>query len=65
VSASTAAKDLRTIKGKEQVQALIKRVSEKLKEKGITTALFDRGAYRFHGIVRCIADTIREQGIRI
>ncbi len=65
VSASTAQADMRTAQGKEKIQAVIDRVALQLKEKGIISAIFDRGAYRFHGVVRSIADGLRSKGIRI
>lgn len=65
VSASTAQADMRTLQGKEKIQAIIDRVALELKEKGIASAIFDRGAYRFHGVVRGIADGLRSKGVRI
>ncbi|MBI2484875.1 50S ribosomal protein L18 [Candidatus Uhrbacteria bacterium] len=32
--------------------------------KGITTAVFDRGAYRYHGRVKALADAVRAGGIK-
>ncbi len=33
------------------------------KEKNITTVIFDRGGYRFHGAVKALADAAREGGL--
>ena len=65
VSASTAQADLRTVQGKERLQKLVQKVIQKMKEKEITNAIFDRGSYRFHGIVSYIAQELRAGGIRI
>ncbi|MEQ8822238.1 MAG: 50S ribosomal protein L18 [Sumerlaeia bacterium] len=40
-------------------------LAAKLKEKGIESAVFDRGGYRYHGIVQALADGIREGGVKI
>ncbi|MBI5154961.1 50S ribosomal protein L18 [Candidatus Poribacteria bacterium] len=34
-----------------------------LKERGITTVVFDRGGYRYHGCIKALADAVREVGI--
>lgn len=43
--------------------ALGKKVGEELKNRGITTIVFDRGGYRYHGCVKAIADAMREAGV--
>jgi len=35
------------------------------KTKHITTFVFDRGGYKYHGVVKMIAETVREGGITI
>ena len=35
----------------------------KCKEKGISKVVFDRGGFKFHGVVKVFADTVRENGI--
>lgn len=44
--------------------ALGKLIAEKARELGITTAVFDRGGYRYHGRVARIADGAREGGLQ-
>lgn len=39
-------------------------ISAKAKEAGISTCLFDRGAYRFHGRVKALADEARKGGLK-
>jgi large subunit ribosomal protein L18 len=43
--------------------AVGKALAEKAKEKGITTAAFDRGFYRFHGRVKALARAATEAGL--
>jgi len=40
-------------------------IATKLKEQKIETVVFDKGAYKFHGSVKAIADTLRENGIKV
>tara|TARA_B100000287_G_scaffold400532_2_gene419830 strand:+ start:585 stop:953 length:369 start_codon:yes stop_codon:yes gene_type:complete len=40
-------------------------MSKKLKSKKIDKIVFDRSGYRFHGRVKVIADTLKENGISI
>lgn len=39
-------------------------VAEKMKSKGISTILFDRGGYLYHGRVKALADGAREGGLQ-
>lgn len=39
--------------------------AERAKEKGITTLVFDRNGYVYHGRVKQIAESLRENGIQI
>lgn len=38
-------------------------IAERAKEKGITTVVFDRGGYIFHGRVQSLAEGAREGGL--
>ncbi len=40
-------------------------IAQKAAEKKITKAVFDRGGYRYHGIVRAIADGARKGGMEL
>ncbi len=40
-------------------------LSERAKEKGINTMVFDRNGYAYHGRVKRIAESLRENGIKI
>jgi large subunit ribosomal protein L18 len=38
-------------------------IAERLKEKGITRVVFDRGGFLYHGRVKAVADAAREAGL--
>jgi large subunit ribosomal protein L18 len=40
-------------------------MAAKLKEQKIETVVFDKGAYKFHGGVKAVADALRENGIKV
>ncbi len=42
-----------------------KLLASRLGEAGISTVVFDRGGYPFHGRVKALADAVREGGVRI
>jgi large subunit ribosomal protein L18 len=37
-----------------------KLIGERAKEKGITQVVFDKGGYKYHGVVKALADAARE-----
>jgi large subunit ribosomal protein L18 len=39
--------------------------ADKLKNAGIETVRFDRNGYKYHGVVKAFADTLRENGIKL
>ena len=41
-----------------------KALAEKAKAKGITSIVFDRGGYRYHGRVQAVAEGAREGGLQ-
>jgi len=41
-----------------------KKIAEMAKAKGITTVVFDRGGYIYHGRVKALADAAREAGLK-
>ena len=47
--------------GKELGTALV----QKSKEKKIASFVFDRGGYKYHGVVKAIAEALREGGITV
>ena len=48
---------------KAGAQALGKTIAERLKAKGITRVVFDRGGFLYHGRIRAVADAAREAGL--
>jgi large subunit ribosomal protein L18 len=64
-SASTTEKDLRGSTGGniESARRVGQAIAERLKEKGVTAVVFDRGGFRYHGRVKALADAAREAGI--
>ena len=44
--------------------AVGKLVAERAKAAGITTVVFDRGGYKYHGRVKALAEATREEGIK-
>lgn len=44
-------------------QVIGRLVAERLKEKGITRVVFDRGGFLYHGRVKAVADAAREAGL--
>ena len=47
----------------EQAQAVGKAIAEAAKAKDITTVVFDRSGYLYHGRVSALADAARENGL--
>jgi len=66
-SASTVEKDLRgSLKTGANVEAAAKigqLVAERAKKAGVTSVVFDRGGYIYHGRVKALADAAREAGL--
>ncbi len=51
--------------GNVKAAALIgKFIADKAREKNITRVAFDRGAYRYHGRVKALADAARAAGLK-
>ncbi len=56
-----------TLKGfKRNVEGAAKlgeEIGKRLKEKNVATVVFDRNGYKYHGIIKAIADGARKSGI--
>lgn len=39
--------------------------AKQMKDKKVDRAVFDRGGYRYHGVVKAFADGIREGGVNV
>ena len=42
-----------------------KTIAERAKEQGVETVVFDRGGFRYHGVIRAIAEGAREAGLKL
>ncbi|MCX8094009.1 MAG: 50S ribosomal protein L18 [Candidatus Goldbacteria bacterium] len=49
----------------EGAKILGKFIAEKCKEKGIKEVILDRGGYKYHGVIKSFADSVRENGVKI
>ena len=67
-SASSLEKDLRsslkTGADTEAARVIGKLVAERAQAKGVTSVVFDRGAYIYHGRVKALAEGAREGGLQ-
>ena len=65
-AASTVEKDLRDAGGtgnKAAATAVGKLVAERAKAAGVTSVVFDRGGFQYHGRVAAVAEAAREAGL--
>ncbi len=64
-SASTLDKDVRAKNGStaDAAAEVGKRVAEAAKKAGISSVVFDRGGFLFHGRVKALAEAAREGGL--
>ena len=66
-SAGTRDKDLRdgisAAGNKDAAQAIGKAIGEKAKALGISSVVFDRNGFRYHGRVKALADAARKAGL--
>src|SRR5690349_13839747 len=47
----------------DRARAVGRAIAERAKEKGVTTVVFDRGGYMYHGRIKALADAAREAGL--
>ena len=65
-AASNFEKDNKSIKSTvDNIGKLGEVIGERMQQKKIKTAVFDRNGYKYHGVVKAIADGIRKAGITI
>ena len=55
--------DLRKLAAGEQAKKVGELIAQRAKEAGISTCVFDRSGYRYHGRVRALAEGAREGGL--
>lgn len=63
VSASSREKDLKATGNKEGAKKVGSAIAERAKKAGLSTVIFDRGGFQYHGRVASLADGAREAGL--
>ena len=63
--ASTQVKDIVTAEGTKTDKSRLvgKEIAKRAAEKGISSVVFDRGGFKYHGRVKALADGAREAGL--
>ena len=56
--------DLRKLSPMDQAKRVGELLAERAKAAGVTSCVFDRGGYRYHGRVQALADGAREGGLQ-
>lgn len=51
-------------KNRKACEVLGGMLARRLKEKSITSIVFDRGSYPYHGRIKTLADAVRKEGIQ-
>ena len=64
-SASTLEKDLvQSENGRKELAKIVGRnIAKRLIEKGVKNVAFDKGGYKYHGLIKILADSAREEGL--
>jgi large subunit ribosomal protein L18 len=64
-SASTMEADVRAVEGDKtaKAQQVGKLLGDRAKAAGVSSVVFDRGGYRYHGRIAAVADGAREAGL--
>ncbi|NLB64780.1 MAG: 50S ribosomal protein L18 [Bacteroidales bacterium] len=62
-SSATEAIESQKITKTEKAKLVGKELATQAKEKGITTVVFDRSGYLYHGRVKSLAEAAREEGL--
>ena len=61
----TVGKTLASAKGpKNKPEPTSEALAKKAIEAGVTTVVFDRGGYKYHGNVKTFAETLRKHGLK-
>jgi large subunit ribosomal protein L18 len=63
VSASSREKDLKATGNKDGAKKVGSAIAERAKKAGLSTVIFDRGGFQYHGRVASLADGAREAGL--
>lgn len=65
-ASSTLQKDFIKLESKSNIAAATlvgQSVAKRAIEKGVKKVVFDKGGYRYHGVIKAIADSAREAGL--
>ena len=64
-SASSSEKTIKSKKlsKKELAELIGKSIAKKIISKGIDKVAFDRGKYKYHGLIKILADSARSEGL--
>lgn len=65
-SASTLEKEFKARGPMDKTRAAVslgETIARRAQEKGVSTVVFDRGGYKYHGRVKALADAARENGL--
>ena len=49
---------------KEIAEEIGKNIAKKIISKGIDEVAFDRGRYKYHGVIKILADAARSEGLK-
>lgn len=63
--ASASTMDAKTGTKVNKAELLGEKIAKKAIEKNISSAIFDRGDYRFHGRVKAVAEAAKKAGLKI
>ena len=63
VAASTRELDLKSGANIYAAKELGKLIAKRAIEKGIKVVVFDRGGYKYHGVIKTLAESAREAGL--
>ena len=63
VAVSWTEDPLRKISGKRQATKVGELLAERAKQAGVSTCVFDRGGYKYHGRVKALAEGARGGGL--
>jgi len=61
--ASSSTKELKAKPNAEGAKKLGETIAKKAKDVKVTTVVFDRNSYRYHGRIKAVADAAREAGL--
>ena len=64
-SASTVGKDFnKSENGRKELAKIVgKKIAERAIQKGIKDVAFDKGKYKYHGLIKILADSARTEGL--